>query len=170
VVARTGQEVRSRDARVEDAEPVPRAYASRSLFRKTVGVVLDIPASPDAIWRVLTDAAGFPAWNSTVTEIKGDIALGSKLALRVPVSPRTFTPTVVKFDAPRVMIWADGARPMFTGVREYRLEPLGDALTRFTMTETFEGLMMPMIGPSLPDFAPVFEQYAADLKAAVRGG
>ena len=34
------------------------------------------------------------------------------------------------------------------------------------MTEVFTGLMLPMIAGSLPDFVPVFETYATDLKNA----
>jgi hypothetical protein len=34
------------------------------------------------------------------------------------------------------------------------------------MHEEFAGLMLPLIKPSLPDFAPVFETYAADLRRA----
>jgi len=34
------------------------------------------------------------------------------------------------------------------------------------MTETFAGIMLPLIGRTLPDFEPVFDQYAADLKTA----
>jgi hypothetical protein len=34
------------------------------------------------------------------------------------------------------------------------------------MSEIFSGLMLPMIAGKLPDFAPIFEQYAADLKNA----
>ena len=34
------------------------------------------------------------------------------------------------------------------------------------MTEAFSGVMLPMIRGSLPDFAPAFEAYAADLKRA----
>jgi hypothetical protein len=32
------------------------------------------------------------------------------------------------------------------------------------MSEVFSGLMLPMIGSRLPDFGPIFERYAADLK------
>jgi hypothetical protein len=32
------------------------------------------------------------------------------------------------------------------------------------MAEVFSGIMLPMIAGSLPDFGPVFEQYASDLK------
>ena len=34
------------------------------------------------------------------------------------------------------------------------------------MREEFSGLMLPMIKGSLPDFAPVFETYAEDLRRA----
>jgi hypothetical protein len=33
------------------------------------------------------------------------------------------------------------------------------------MTEVFSGPMLPMIAGRLPDFGPIFERYAADLKA-----
>jgi hypothetical protein len=37
------------------------------------------------------------------------------------------------------------------------------------MREEFTGIMLPMIKGSLPDFVPVFEAYAADLKRAAEG-
>ena len=141
------------------------ATETRSTFKRSVSVTADINAAPDVVWGLLTDAAGMPGWNSTVTSIEGDIARGQRLAIRVPISDRTFKPKVVAFDAPANMTWADGQAPMFRGERVFRLEPRGDG-TRFTMTETFSGIMLPMIARSLPDFVPVFDAYAADLKAA----
>jgi uncharacterized protein YndB with AHSA1/START domain len=141
------------------------AVATKSTFKRSVSVTADIGASPQTVWQLLTDAKGMPAWNSTVTSIDGEISLGQRLAIRVPISDRTFKPKVVDFEAPSTMTWADGQAPMFRGARVYRVEPRGDG-TRFTMTETFSGLMLPMIARTLPDFVPVFDQYAADLKAA----
>jgi hypothetical protein len=37
------------------------------------------------------------------------------------------------------------------------------------MVEHFRGAMLPMSKGSLPDFAPVFDRYAADLKKACEG-
>jgi hypothetical protein len=37
------------------------------------------------------------------------------------------------------------------------------------MTEEFSGWMLPMIKGSLPDFGPVFETYAEDLKRESEG-
>ncbi|MDB5216528.1 MAG: Polyketide cyclase/dehydrase [Myxococcaceae bacterium] len=142
-----------------------KATKSASAFRMTCAVSIDIQAAPERIWEILTDAADFPRWNSTVTRIKGTIAAGEKLALEVPAAPgRTFTPKVTELDAARRMVWADGMAPMFKGVRTFTLAPKGDGSTTFTMEEVFSGIMLPMIKGSLPDFAPSFEVYAEDLK------
>ena len=61
------------------------------------------------------------------------------------------------------MVWSDG-NFIFRGVRTYTLTSKSDGSTDFTMSEVFTGAMLPMIAGSLPDFAPEFEKYAADLK------
>ena len=57
-----------------------------------------------------------------------------------------------------------GFSPVFKGVRTFELRPRNDGSTDFAMRERFSGLMLPLIKRSLPDFGPVFERYANDLK------
>ncbi len=142
-----------------------RAVKTTGTFRMECGVAINIRGAPAKVWSLLTNAAGFPKWNSTVTSIEGDIAAGKKIAVRVPSVPnRTFKLTVAEFEPERRMLWADGMAPMFTGRRSYTLTPRDDGTVDFSMVEVFSGLMLPMIKGSLPDFGPIFEQYAADLK------
>lgn len=135
-----------------------------SPFRDECAIAINIRAPATRIWTLLTHATDFPRWNSTVTAIEGTIALGHKLELRVPISNRTFTPTVIRFEPPTCMVWSDGFAPMFKGVRTFSLEQRTDGSTDFSMVEVFSGVMLPLIRRSLPDFAPVFEQYAKDLQ------
>lgn len=147
------------------------AQKTESTFRMEYAVEIGIRATPGAIWSRLTDAAGFPAWNSQVTSIEGEIALGKTLKLKVPVAPeRVFTPSVTALEAERRMVWGDGFAPMFRGERTFSLTPEPDGTTTFCMVEVFSGLMLPMIKGSLPDFRPVFDRYAADLQAAAEAG
>ena len=147
-----------------------KATKTGSAFRMDCAVSTTIQASPEKIWALLTDAAGFPRWNSTVTSIEGEIAEGQILKLRVPTAQgRVFKPRVSRVERARSMIWSDGMAPMFKGVRTFALTPNGDGSTEFSMREEFSGLMLPMIKRSLPDFAPVFEAYAEDLKRAAEG-
>jgi len=150
--------------------PAPTATQSNSTFRRETSVSIAIKAKPETIWNLLTDAAKFPSWNSTVTSIDGVIAPGEKLALRVPAAPkRVFKPKVIALEPNVKMVWAEGAAPMFRGVRTFTLAPRGDGTTEFTMTEVLRGLAVPMAKSSLPDFAPIFETYAADLQRAAEG-
>ena len=146
------------------------ATKTASRFRLSYAVDALVPASPAQVWARLTDAAAFPGWNSTVTSIEGTIAQGERLAIRVPISDRVFKPKVVEFETDRRMVWQDGGAPMFRGRRTFTLTPTDDGKTQFSMVEEFTGLMLPMIASSLPDFAPVFDQYAADLVGSFSAG
>jgi uncharacterized protein YndB with AHSA1/START domain len=144
------------------------ATKTETLFRMSYTVSKDISAPPERVWALLTDAAGFPRWNSTVSKLEGPIQLGQKLAIQVPIAPgRTFSPKVTAFEPNRRMEWSDGMAPMFRGVRTYTLTPTPGGV-RFEMTEVFAGIMLPMIKGSLPDFRPVFDTYAADLARAAQ--
>jgi hypothetical protein len=151
------------DAQAALSKPVARK--TNAAFRMDCAVSCNIKASRERIWALLTDADGFPRWNSTVTSLKGPIALGQKLEIRVPLAPkRVFTPKVTKLETASVMEWSDGMAPMFKGVRTFTLSAKPDGSTDFAMDEVFAGVMLPMIKGSLPDFGPAFETYASDLK------
>ncbi len=142
-----------------------RSRKQSSIFRMQYAVDIDIRATPTRIWSLLTNAKDFPRWNTTVTCIAGNIAPGNQLEMQVPIAPnRTFKPKVAEFEPCRRMVWSDGMAPVFKGIRNFTLTENGDGTTRFSMQEILAGLMLPMIKGSLPDFGPVFEQYASDLK------
>lgn len=142
-----------------------KATRTRSTFRMEVAVSINVQAKPEKIWALLTNAKDFPRWNSTIQSIEGNIVHGETIKLIAKAAPdRTFKLRVKEFVPTQRMVWQDGAAPMFQGTRQFSLQPKSDGSTDFTMTETFSGLMMPMIAGSLPDFRPTFEQYAADLK------
>ncbi len=143
------------------------ATLTESTFRMTYDVAIGIAAAPEQIWARLTDASAFPQWNRTVTSIEGRIALGERLAIKVPLAPgRTFKPRVTTFEPGHRMVWSDGMAPMFKGARTFTLTPNADGTTTFAMSETFKGVMLPMIKRALPDFREAFTSYAADLKRA----
>ena len=129
----------------------------------TCTVEVSIRASAKAIWTLLTDAKDVPRWNSTVTGIEGRIREGERIRLHVPGTKRTFTPKVTGLVPERRMVWSDGVAPLFRGVRTFVLEPQG-ATTYFRMEERFSGVVFALTRSLLPDFGPIFETYASDLK------
>ncbi len=135
-------------------------------FSLTCRVQANIRAKPETLWGLLTDAQGFPSWNSTVTGIDGQIREGQKIKVHAPGTERTFTPTVSGVKTNRRMMWTGGMPGLFKGLRTFELVPRDDGSTDFVMRERFSGLMLPLAKRSLPDFGPVFRQYADDLKRA----
>jgi len=135
-----------------------KAQKAASAFRMECAVAINVRARPAALWALLTNAADFPKWNSTVTGIDGEIALGRKLGLRVAAAPgRVFKPRVTEFEAERGMVWSDGAAPMFKGVRTFTLAAKDDGTTDFSMVEVLAGVMLPLIKGSLPAYIIVLE-------------
>jgi hypothetical protein len=146
----------------EMSEPV--FTKSAKALGMTCTVSVNILASTKIVWSLLTDAKGFPRWNSTVTGIDGEIREGQRLKVHVPGTSRTFTPTVSGVAAERGMIWSDGIAGIFKGVRTFELEARNDASTDFVMQEQFSGVMFALTRGMLPDFGPIFAAYAADLR------
>lgn len=128
---------------------------------------LTISATPQKIWKILTDAAklqdGFG-----ILRIDGQITRGARLKLWSEVAPdRAFPLRVTSFTPPLVMIW-QGGMPLglFTGTRVFTLAPLTKTQTDFTMREDYTGLLAPLIFPKLPDLTPSFRKFADALQKA----
>jgi uncharacterized protein YndB with AHSA1/START domain len=130
-----------------------------------------IAAPPAAVWQVLADTAAWPRWNSGVTAVEGTAAHGAKLTVRSAASPdRAFPVKVTEYLPDRRMVFTGGMPlGLFTGVREYTLEPRGES-TLFRMREEYTGPLLGMIWRSMPDLGPSFRQFAAGLKQRVESG
>ena len=125
-----------------------------------------IAASPDTIWRILTDASGYAEWDSGVTRVDGRIAPDERIKVVSEANPgRAFAVKVTEFVAGRRMVWSGGMPlGLFRGVRTFTLSPDSNGATRFSMREEYTGPMLPLIWRSMPDLAPSFTQFANGLK------
>ncbi|HET6437252.1 MAG TPA: SRPBCC domain-containing protein [Anaeromyxobacter sp.] len=142
----------------------PVVVQRRGAFSLFCRVDVTVHAGAERIWALLTDAPGFPRWNSTVARIEGDIREGERLRVHVPGTERVFTPRVLGVLPNERMTWRGGLGLLFLGLRTFELRPRGNGATDFTMAERFSGLLIPLLKPSMPDFRPVFVRYADDLR------
>jgi len=134
---------------------------------RTHQVSRTIAATPETIWAILTDAPAYTTWDSGVVKVEGAISSGAKIKVFSAVSPdRAFPVTVTTFEPGTKMVW--GSRMplgLFKGERTFTLTPRGEGTTEFHMQEVFSGPLLPLIGRSIPDLTPSFEQFADGLKA-----
>jgi hypothetical protein len=138
-----------------------KAFAAKTTIR----------ATPERIWNLLTDAAGYTRWNNTVDKVTGKIAPGERVTVHPKINPgRAFPVKVTEFEAPRKMVWTGGMPfGLFKGARTFTLTPRQNGDVEFSMREEYTGLLAPLIGRSIPDLQPAFDEFASDLKQAAEG-
>ena len=128
---------------------------------------ITISASSETIWAILTDAPRYPDWDPGMIRLEGTIAQGEKITAYTKISPdRAFPVTVDIVEKGKKMTWSS-AMPLgaFRGVRTFTLVEQGDGTVHFTAQEQFTGWMLPLIGRTIPDLTPSFNNFVAGLKA-----
>lgn len=121
---------------------------------RTIDTSLLIDATPEAVWSVLTDTASYPDWNPFVRELTGDLRLGERLRAMIGApgaKPMTFKPTVVRFEPGRALEWLGvlGATWIFSGRHRYEVTEAPEGAARLEQSETFGGLLLPLLWRSL---------------------
>lgn len=136
-----------------------KAVTSKTTFSRETSISVNIEADAAILWALLTNAADFPRWNSTVISISGKIQNGETIELKSTLDEkRTFKLKIKEFVPNQRLVWGD---PM--GSRVYSLEKAGKG-TQFTMSEKIGGPLFPLFANMIPSFDESFEKFAADLK------
>lgn len=115
---------------------------------------IEIQASAERVWKLLTDLASFDQWNPFIPRASGDIQVGERLRITMQPSgavAMTFRPTVLKAEPERELRWLGHLLipGLFDGEHIFIIEPLGTNRTRFSQHETFTGLLVPLFARSL---------------------
>lgn len=126
-----------------------------------------INASPEAVWAILTDAAGYKDWNPEIVGVDGRIVLDGRIKAHVRLGDgavRAVPQRVITLDAPKCMEW-EGGLPLglFTGRRTFTVTRNQDK-SEFRLHLRMSG---PLSGPilrSVGDRQPEIDQFAAALK------
>jgi len=127
-----------------------------------------ISADAAAIWDLLVDVAAWPRWNPTVEKAEGRGIAGAALTIYpANMNGRAF-PVKVTECLPHEKLTFVGGMPLglFRGTRTFTLTPAGPGAVEFTTSETFTGLLAPLIMRVMPDLQPSFDAFVRALKSA----
>jgi hypothetical protein len=137
-----------------------KAVTTKKFFSRETAISIDIQADQSIIWTLLTNASDYSRWNSTVTSLVGNIALGETVKLMSYLdSKRVFKLKVLEYEADQKLVWGDAM-----GKRIFTLKSIGQGLTNFTMNEKIGGPIFPLFAKMIPSFDESFEKFASDIK------
>lgn len=137
----------------------------------TITHSIDIDATPQQVWDVVSDLEGYASWNPFMIRGRGRFAAGERVEITMRPGERTMTfrPTVLEAEPLRRIRWLGrlGLPRVFDGEHVLELEVLDGARTRFTQHEQFRGVLVPLLGRMLGDTEAAFGAMDVALKATV---
>ena len=123
---------------------------------KELSTEIEFDGTPQEVWTTLTDLQTYPQWNPFLEKVDGELTVGAKLDVRLqPVDERGITmhPTVLAAEPGRELRWIGHLMipGIFDGEHRFLIEEAGPGRVRFTQSERFGGIMVPLLWKKLRD-------------------
>jgi hypothetical protein len=142
-------------------------------MQKEIKTQIQINASPEKVWQILTDFENQAKWNPFVRSITGDVRKGNKIKVVLSpqgTKPMTFKPTVLAFDQNREFRWLGNLLfpGIFDGEHIFQLLENEDGSTTFIHGEKFKGILVGLMAKKLDtEIKEGFEKMNQALKGQV---
>jgi len=121
---------------------------------KELRTEVEIQASPEKVWGILTDLASYPDWNPFIHRAAGTAALGEQITINYGTpgtKEGTLHCTVRTCDPNRELRWKWQILfpALYTGEHSFVIEPLGADRVRLIDCEVFSGLLTPFFAAQI---------------------
>ena len=109
---------------------------------------IDISATQERVWSILTDLSAYPSWNPFIRAIKGSIETGQCLTVSIQPSggkAMTFRPKVLLAAPNTELRWLGNLLipGIFDGEHYFKIAQMDSGRVRFTQGERFSPLLTP---------------------------
>jgi hypothetical protein len=135
---------------------------------KEVRTEIEINASPEKVWGILTDFARYEEWNPFIVKAAGKAEQGTtiKIHIKTPAGKkREYHPKITKAERGRELRWM-GKSWVLNGEHIFIIEPLQEGCVWLVHREAFDGLLTSFFGKSLDtDIKQGLEEMNRALKA-----
>lgn len=123
-------------------------------MKKEIKSEIQIHATPERIWNILTAFDKYPGWNPFIKSIQGHVKVGEKIVVRLEppgAKGMTFKPTVLAFEQNKGFKWIGHLffTGLFDGEHRFELIDNGDGTTTFIQAERFKGILVRMLSKML---------------------
>ncbi len=131
---------------------------------------IEIQASPERVWQILTDLARYPEWNPFIHHAIGKAEVNETVDIDFQPDSKGLKLhcTVVKAEPNRELCWKYHVilPGLFRGEHSFIIEPTGANQVHFIDREVFNGLLVPLQAKAIDtDSRRGFEKMDRALKA-----
>ncbi len=114
---------------------------------KEIKTEIVIHATPEKIWKILTDFGNYPQWNPFIVSVTGEVENGNKIVVSIKPPDRKgmiFKPTILTKINNKELSWQGRLlfKGLFDGKHKFELIDNGDGTTTFIQSEKFSGIFV----------------------------
>ena len=144
-------------------------------MKKELKTSIEIQASAQQIWKVLTQFNEYPSWNPLIKKLSGKQSLSAQLEVHIAPAnrkPMVFRPIVLEYEQDKTLRWL-GKGPikgLFDGEHYFIIEELEAKKCRFVHGEKFSGILVGLMPKLLRDTETGFNNMNQSLREKCEGG
>lgn len=110
---------------------------------------IEINASPEKVWAILTDFKNYPLWNPFIKSIEGEMKVGKNFKARIEppdAQGMSFSPVLLAFEPAKEFRWKGKlfVKGLFDGEHQFTLIKNSDGSTTLIQSEKFSGILVPI--------------------------
>ena len=135
------------------------------MAQKEINTSITINATPEKVWKILTDYDAYPDWNPFLSLMEGDFEKGNKV--KIVAGGMTFKPIILNIDDKKEIRWKGKflIKGLFDGEHILRIKNNNDGTITFHQEEIFTGLLVGLFSKKLDnETKPGFEEMNLKLK------
>ena len=144
------------------------------MFRNQISTETEIDGTPEKVWAVLTDFAGYADWNPGFEEAEGRAQVGETLHLTFAKEGgrgMRMHPKVLVAEPGRELrwlgrLWMPG---IFDGEHRFEIQELAPGRVRFVQSERFSGVLVGLFRSTLDKTRLGFAEMNGALKLRAEG-
>jgi hypothetical protein len=119
------------------------------MAERELNTEIEIDATAEKIWHILTEFEKFPQWNPFIRRISGELKVGARLEVHMQLPggrSMTFKPRVLKVEPNREFRWKGKLLipGLFDGEHIFTVDPLSEKRVRFIQREVMAGMLVPL--------------------------
>lgn len=116
---------------------------------KEIKTSVEISASPEIIWKILTDFQEYGKWNPFITKISGEQRKGG--LLEITAGGLAFKPKLLKYDQPKEIRWLGKLffKGLFDGEHSFQIIGHNNGSCTFLHEEKFNGILVGLLAKKL---------------------
>ena len=119
------------------------------LTRKEIEVEIEINASDERVWNILSDFVAYPEWNPYIVYIEREMKIGNRLYIEIKSRPHgssgTFRPTIKRIVENRELRWLGYffMPGLFDTEQVFTIKPMGKNRVKLLIRGNYKGLLVP---------------------------